>query len=139
MKALSNFKIPKRKNMQEATMSDELITTNPGVSTNNKVIGPQLIKRARTMRFDKGGIGQQLVLAGFHQMSIDDRLKVAEELESVETQEAPDARNNNWTHWWRSIKNQKPYAKWGPSFANQLLTMFPKPKNSLVGPAPCFK
>jgi hypothetical protein len=84
-----------------------------------------------------GGIGQQLVLAGYHSMTIDEKLRVAAELETVEAQEAPDAPQ---AHLDALIKiYEKPYAKWGPAYANQLLTMFPKPKNSVVGPAPRFK
>jgi hypothetical protein len=84
-----------------------------------------------------GGIGQQLVLAGYHSMSIDEKLRVADELETVESQVAPDAPQE---HLDALIKiYEKPYAKWGPAYANQLLTMFPKPKNSIVGPAPRFK
>jgi hypothetical protein len=84
-----------------------------------------------------GGIGQQLVLAGFHSMSIDDKLRMAQELDTVEAQEAPDAPQE---HLDALVKiYEKPYAKWGPAYANQLLTMFPKPRNSPVGPAPRFK
>ena len=134
VKALQGFKIPKRP--AESEQPIELITTDPGASTSNQSIGPQLIKRARTMRFDKGGIGQQIVLAGFHQMSMDEKLKLTDELDSVEAQEAPDAPQEQLEALIKIF--QKPYAKWGPSYANQLLTMFPKPKNSAVGPAPRF-
>jgi uncharacterized protein Smg (DUF494 family) len=88
-------------------------------------------------RLDKGGIGQQLVLAGFHAMSIDEKLRLAEELETVETQVAPDAPH---AHLDALVKiYEKPYSKWGPAYANQLLTMFPKPQNTKVGPAPRLK
>jgi uncharacterized protein Smg (DUF494 family) len=87
--------------------------------------------------FHIGGIGQQLVLAGFHTMSIDEKLRMAEELETVETQEAPDAPEEQIEALMKIY--EKPYSKWGPAYANQLLTMFPKPKNSKVGPAPRFK
>jgi hypothetical protein len=42
-------------------------------------------------RFDKGGIGQQLVLAGYHQLLLAEKLKIAAQLDSVEAQVAPDA------------------------------------------------
>lgn len=140
-------------------------TTTPGVATGNLAAGPQFIKKARTMqfegRFDRGkkkfltvrtlndglipinfgivagGIGQQLVLAGFHSMSIDDKLRMAEELDTVEAQVAPDAPQEHLDALVKIYK--KPYAKWGPACANQLLMMFPKSRNSLVGPAPRFK
>ncbi len=120
---------------------DEFMTMTPGAATGNNDPGPELIKKARTMRFegrfDKGGIGQQLVLAGFHLMSIEEKLKMAEELESVKSQVALDAPQS---HLDALIKiYERPYAKWGPAYANQLLTMFPKPRNSPVGPAPRFK
>jgi hypothetical protein len=143
--------------------------TTPGAAVGNQDPVPELIKQARTMRFEgrfdkvkkkkereneerigekrseltgfvgvvQGGIGQQLVLAGFHSMTIEEKLKMAEELETVEDQVAPDAPQ---AHLDALIKiYEKPYAKWGPAYANQLLTMFPKPLNSPVGPAPCFK
>ncbi len=88
-------------------------------------------------RLDRGGIGQQLVLAGFHSMSIEEKLRMAEELERVETQEAPEAPQAQLDAL--ETIYQKPYGKWGPAYANQLLTMFPKPSNSKVGPAPRFK
>ncbi len=117
------------------------VTTTPGAATSNNEVGPELIKRARSMRFegrlDKGGIGQQLVLAGFHSMSIDEKLCLADELETVETQVAPDAPQ---AHLDALVKiYEKPYSKWGPAYANQLLTMFPKPQNTKVGPAPRLK
>ncbi len=88
-------------------------------------------------RIIPGGIGQQLVLAGFHSMTIDEKLRMAEELDTVESQQAPDAPQE---HLDALVKiYEKPYAKWGPAYANQLLTMFPKPRNSPVGPAPRFK
>lgn len=76
--ALKHFTIPKKRKSNE---DEVMITagpssfpiTNPGAGTSHDP-GPELIKKARTMRFegrlDKGGIGQQLVLAGFHQMSM---------------------------------------------------------------------
>jgi hypothetical protein len=116
-------------------------TTTPGAASGTNELGPELIKRARTMRFegrlDKGGIGQQLVLAGFHSMTIDEKLRLADELESGEAQVAPEAPQ---AHLDALIKIfEKPYAKWGPAYANQLLTMFPKPRNSPVGLAPRLK
>ena len=75
MSALKHFKIPKRKADEDDKDKPGPSTfpmTNPGASSSNDP-GPELIKRARTMRFegrqDKGGIGQQLILAGFHQLS----------------------------------------------------------------------
>ena len=136
LKALQGFKIPKRKSPVDE-VQEELVTTDPGASTSNQSCGPQMIKRARNMRFDKGGIGQQIVLAGFHQMNMDEKLKLAEKLEFVEAQEAPDAPQEQLEALVKIF--QKPYAEWGPSYANHLLTMFPKPKNSAVGPAPRFK
>jgi hypothetical protein len=85
----------------------------------------------------KGGIGQQLILAGFHQLPLGKKLKVAEELDSVEAQVAPDAPQEQLDALIKIY--EKPYAKWGPTYTNQLLTIFPKPKNSPVGPAPRFK
>ncbi len=87
--------------------------------------------------FSTGGIGQQIVLAGFHTMTIEEKLRMAEELETVEAQEAPDAPQAHLDALTKIY--EKPYAKWGPAYANQLLTMFPKPRNSPVGPAPRFK
>jgi hypothetical protein len=111
----------------------------PGTGTNDAP-GPELLKRVRTMRFegrfDKGGIGQQFVLAGFHQLPIKEKLQLAEELDSVEAQVAPDAPQEQLDALVKIF--EKPYAKWGPAYANQLLTMFPKPRNSPVGPAPRF-
>ncbi len=88
-------------------------------------------------RLDKGGIGQQLVLAGFHQMPLDEKLRFAAELDSVESQVAPEAPQAQLDALIKIFK--RPYAKWGPAYASQLLTMFPKPTNSPVGPAPRFK
>ena len=64
-------------------------------------------------------------------------MKIAAELDTVESQEAPDAPKEQIEALEKIYG--KPYAKWGPAYANQLTTMFPKPKNSLVGPAPRFK
>jgi hypothetical protein len=137
--ALGSFKIPKRKKPEpEETTTFE--TTTPGAGSNFDH-GPELLKRARKLRFegrlDKGGIGQQLVLAGFHQLPLDEKLKLAEELDQVEAQVAPDAPQEQIDALEKIY--EKPYGKWGPAYANQLLTMFPKPKNSKVGPAPRFK
>jgi hypothetical protein len=88
-------------------------------------------------RLDKGGIGQQLVLAGFHQMPLDEKLRFAAELDSVESQVAPEAPQAQLDALIKIF--ERPYAKWGPAYASQLLTMFPKPTNSPVGPAPRFK
>ena len=66
-----------------------------------------------------------------------DKIKLAEELDCVEAQVAPDAPQEQLDALEKIYG--KPYAKWGPAYANQLTTMFPKPKNSLVGPAPRFK
>ncbi len=146
LKAVAGFRIPRKRVAEEespaaSTATSSFATTTPGAATSNLDPGQELIKRARSMRFegrfDKGGIGQQLVLAGFHGMSIDEKLRMAEELETVESQVAPDAPQ---AHLDALLKiYEKPYAKWGPAYANQLLTMFPKPRNSPVGPAPRFK
>jgi hypothetical protein len=88
-------------------------------------------------RLDKGGIGQQLVLAGFHQLPLQEKLRLPAELDSAEAQVAPDAPQGQLDALIRIF--EKPYAKWGPAYANQLLMMFPKPANSPVGPAPRFK
>ncbi len=117
-----------------------LSTTTPGAGTGNEP-GPELLKRARMMRFegrlDKGGIGQQLVLAGFHQLPLQEKLRLAAELDAAEALVAPEAPQEQLDALVRIF--EKPYAKWGPAYANQLLTMFPKPANSPVGPAPRFK
>ena len=34
---------------------------------------------------------------------------------------------------------EPPYHKWEPSYATSILALFPKPANSVVGPAPCLK
>ncbi len=88
-------------------------------------------------RLDKGGIGQQLILAGFHQLPLEEKLRLAAELDLVEAQLAPDATPEQLEALIRIY--EKPYGKWGPAYATQLLTMFPKPQNSPVGPAPRFK
>ena len=73
--ALKHFKIPKvpKRKADDDGQQTTFPTTTPGAGTSSNT-GPELIKKARTMRFegqfDKGGIGQQLVLAGFHQMNI---------------------------------------------------------------------
>jgi hypothetical protein len=142
---MTGYRIPRKRvadgEPEQSTSTGGFTTTTPGTASGNFELGPELIKKARTMRFegrlDKGGIGQQLVLAGFHSMSIEEKLKLAEELESVESQVAPEAPQ---AHLDALIKiYERPYAKWGPAYANQLLTMFPKPSNSPVGPAPRFK
>jgi hypothetical protein len=49
-------------------------------------------------------------------MSIEDKLRVAEELETVEAQLAPDAPQ---AHLDALVKiYEKPYTKWGPAYAN---------------------
>jgi hypothetical protein len=140
--ALTNFRIPKRplRTPEDSNPTPEFDTMTPGAGTSNEP-GPELLKRARTIRFkgrlDKGGIGQQLVLAGYHRLPITEKLKIAAELDSVEAQVAPDAPQVELDALIQIY--EKPYAKWGPAYATQLLTMFPKPKISLVGPAPRFK
>jgi hypothetical protein len=141
LKSLTNFRIPKRKPDESGAVEPgNFPTTTPGAGTSNKQ-GPELLKRARMMRFegrfDKSGIGQQLVLAGFHQMPLEEKLRLAEELDEVEGQVAPDAPQEQLGALLKIF--EKPYAKWGPAYANQLLTMFPKPQNSPVGRAPRFK
>jgi hypothetical protein len=141
LKALGNFKIPKRKlpdKLEDPTSN--FTATTPGAGTSNEPC-PELLKCARSMRFegrfDNSGIGQQLVLAGFHQLPIAEKLRMAEELDAVEAQVAPVAPQEQLEALVKIY--EKPYGKWGPAYANQLLTMFPKPGNSPVGPAPRFK
>jgi hypothetical protein len=145
LKTLQGFKIPKvqkrKLEMSETPpTTSSFPTTTPGVGSSQEP-GSELLKRARAMRFegrsDRGGIGQQLVLAGFHQMPLQEKLRFAAELDSVETQEAPDAPQAELDALISIF--ERPYAKWGPAYPTQLLTMFPKPKNSSVGPAPRFK
>jgi hypothetical protein len=140
LKALSDFRIPKRKMDDQQGSTTTFNTTTPGASANNDPV-PELLKRARAMRFegrlDKGGIGQQLVLAGFHQLPLEEKLRLAAELDEAEAQVAPEAPQEQLDALVKIF--EKPYAKWGPAYANGLLTMFPKPGNSPVGPAPRFK
>ncbi len=58
-KALAGYKIPHKRAATEdiaeagpSTSSTEFETTTPGTATGNTAPGPELIKRARTMRFE---------------------------------------------------------------------------------------